>query len=1124
MSVQFNIKAAKPAAVACLQAELGLPRFIAVTLAARGVETPRDALRFFQPSLDQDWLSPCLIPGLSDVADVVERAIRQHKHILVYGDFDLDGISATTVLTRGLRKLGAARVTPFIPRRFSEGYGLSLEAFERALGMDPEIQLVVTVDCGIACKHAVAQIVARGFEVVVTDHHEPSDLVPEGVPVADAKLDPTCPSDVLAGVGVALKLVHLLGTRLGKPYLWREYTDFATLGTVADLMPMRGENRALVSDGTARMNNNPRPCIAALLGTSGAADKPVTAANLSFSLVPRLNASGRMGDAQLSLDLLMTDDFDQASALAAELESVNNKRRSIEAELSEIAKEKAAKVYCGQRALVVWGEDWHEGVKGIVASRLVNQYGVPSLLFTIEGEEARGSGRTVGQVNLFKAVEHCSDLLTRFGGHEAAVGVTLPTANLGAFTQRLCDYMDTLPADDFCPRTDIDALVDLGELTLDNAAKLELLAPFGQENQIPTFLARNVVLTNCRAVGADKNHLSCSLTDGRSTTAGIMFHCKDMDMLMSTDSVVNAAFQVQIDEWRGRKTVKAMLKFLLPAQMCQGLMACLNPEHTLFVSGLFNSADEEAVVEDTQLCLGAVRAFELTMEENRRKWQEHAAENPQALQNAVVRALIGEGQLHQSQAQALEYLSQGKSTLAVMATGRGKSLIFQVHAAVRALAYNQCSLFVYPLRALIADQAYHLTEALEPFGVTSAVLTGETTPEERTRVYQGLREGAIDIILTTPEFLAYHVNTFASAARFGFMVVDEAHHVDQARLGTRIAYAQLGKIAAALGNPTVLALTATAGDGVAKEILDILPIDKCVFDQASRENLIIDDQRNLRNKDDYLANLVATGEKTVVYVNSREQSVAVARSLRRRVPHIAPLIGFYNAGLSRSERQRVEQLFRTNDLTVLVATSAFGEGVNIPNIRHVVLYHLPFNEVEFNQMAGRAGRDGTPAVVHLLYGRNDAALNEGILREVTPDHDTLAQVYRHLRQMQRESAAEAFAINNADLATQASSRRFPITPAAAACGVSVFRELGLIETHTTFSAGVTTRTIHVNENADRVQLTDSVRYREGLGEREIFEHFREWALCADGPALTVRVSHPIVPERPATKEEGDGHE
>ncbi len=1123
MSAQFNVKGANPASVDLLSVTLGLPRFIATTLVARGIDSLPAAQRFFHPSLDRDWLNPYIIPGLEEVVDDLERAIRQHRHILVFGDFDLDGISATTVLTRGLRGLGAT-VTPFIPRRFDEGYGLSVEAFDRALKQDSDIEVIVTVDCGIACRDAAAAIRARGVDVLITDHHEPADLVPLDVPVADPKIDEECPSTILAGVGVACKLLQALGGRMGQPHLWREFVDFAAMGTVADLMPMRDENRALVEAGLSLINNAPRPCIAALLGTSGAVDKAVTATNLSFSLIPRLNAAGRMGDADLALRLLMTDDFDEACKLAGELEEMNDLRRKIESELSEIASEKASAVFRNQRALVVWGENWHEGVKGIVASRLVSKYGVPSFLFSIEGDEARGSGRSVGRVNLFKAVESCQDLLTRFGGHDAAVGVTLPKANLLEFTRRLCAYMDQLDAEDFSPRLDIDAIVDLSDLSLSSVEMLDALAPFGQENQQPVFLARNVMLSSCRAVGADKNHFSCTLTNGRSSVSGIMFHCPDIDKLMATETVVDAAFQLQIDEWRGRRSVKAMLKSLTPVCMCAGLAACLNDTNVQFVSDLYESADVE-LNEDVARCLGAIRAEELGLESRRDRWSRHAASDPVALREAVVKAIIATNALHDSQRKALEYLEAGHSTLAIMATGRGKSLIFQVHAATRALCKGEASLFVYPLRALIADQAFYISRSLEQFGVKAARLTGESSPEERRAVAQGLANGQIDIVLTTPEYLCYHADEIGRTRRFSFVVVDEAHHIGGARAGNRAAYAQIGAAIAKLGDPVILALTATATDGVASDILDTLPIEKCVFDEASRENLVIDDQRNIRNRDGYLANIVASGEKTVVYVNSREQSVGLARQLRRRLPHMAPLIGFYNAGLTREQRMQVEKLFRSGALTVLVSTSAFGEGVNIPNIRHVVLYHLPFNEIEFNQMAGRAGRDGDPSVIHLLFGRQDAQINQRILADITPDHEVMAQVYRRLRQMQRECAGQSFGVVSDELANLASDYAHNVSPASAECGVTVFRELGLIDTKTTYTMGHMTRTVHVNEGAGRVKLTDSVRYREGLDERRVFDDFCEWALRADGSALRIRISRPIVPEdRPDTIEESDTDE
>ena len=531
MTAQFSIREADPQIVARLAHDLGLPRFIATTLVARGITTVRAAKRFLSPSLDRDWRNPLEIPGLAEVADGLIDAIREKKRIVVFGDFDLDGISATTVLTRGLRALGACAF-PFVPRRFEEGYGITAAAFERARALEPDV--IVTVDCGIACKNEVADILKAGVEVYITDHHEAADLVPEGVPVADPKMSEDCPSAILAGVGVALKLVQVLGSRLGFPHLWRSYTDFATLGTVADLMPMRDENRALVADGLARMNTNPRPCIAALLATTGQAGKPLSATNLSFSLIPRLNAAGRMGNADLALDLLMCDNYGECCAMAEALEDVNNQRRAIEAELSDIAKEQASRIYHGQRALVVAGEGWHEGVKGIVASRLVNTYGVPALLFTIDGDEARGSGRSVGNVNLFEAVESISYLTKRFGGHGAAVGVTIPTKNLKAFAQRLDAYMQKLPEAAFHPLTEVDALVSLDELTLESVALVERLAPFGQENPQPTFLARNVTLVNTRAVGQTKDHFACTLTNGRASVAGIMFHCAAIDALQKT--------------------------------------------------------------------------------------------------------------------------------------------------------------------------------------------------------------------------------------------------------------------------------------------------------------------------------------------------------------------------------------------------------------------------------------------------------------------------------------------------------------------------------------------------------------------------------------------------------------
>ncbi|ACV23201.1 Single-stranded-DNA-specific exonuclease recJ [Slackia heliotrinireducens] len=1099
MTAQFEIRGAEPSAVAAIQQEFGLPRFVAATMVAHGVKTLEEARHFLNPDLDEDWRNPYDIPQMKEAADRVEAAIRNNETILVFGDFDLDGISATTVLTRGLRSLGADAHW-LIPRRFEEGYGLSDAAIARAqTECDPD--LIITVDCGISCKDEAETVKSLGMELVVTDHHEPSENVPEGIIVVDPKCCEDNPSSILAGVGVALKLVQVLGARFGEPYLWRQYTDLATLGTVADLMPLRDENRALVADGLRQINTNPRPCIAALIGVCNVADKELTSTNLSFSLIPRLNAAGRMGDAGLAAKLLMEDDFGEAQKLAAELDAVNDQRRSIEADLAAVAKEQAEKIYDGQRALVVAGEGWHEGVKGIVASRLVNTYGVPSILFTITGDEARGSGRSVGQVNLFKAVESLSDMLVRFGGHAAAVGVTVPTDRLPEFNERLCAYMDSLPESSFHPLITIDTPVDLDELTIENVEQLERLAPFGQENPTPRLLARNVRIVNARAVGAAKNHLSCSLTDGVSRVDGIMFHCEGIEGLMACGGVVDAVFEVEIDEWRGRRKVKCMLKAVEPTATCPALSACLPSDDLEFIGEMYDEWDGGQDDDDD--------GFDPLSPEAKQLWITEATGDGSTLEDAIIASLIGDAsKLHAAQRAALQSLDAKKNTLVVMGTGRGKSLIFQTKAAHLALNEHAASLFVYPLRALIDDQWYLMKELFEPFGLEVASLTGETSADERQRVYRGLADGTIDVVLTTPEYAVYHIDDIAASGRIKLMVVDEAHHMAEMGTRKRAAYGAMGTLAEKLGNPTVLALTATGPTKVANITDSILGIEQHVLDDTIRPNLQMDDRRNLRDKDSYLAGIVATGEKTIIYVNSRMGTVDLARTLRTMVPQVAMQIGFYNAGMSRDERERIGQLFRDDVLKVLVCTSAFGEGVNIPDVRHVVLYGMPFSEIEFNQMSGRAGRDGTEATIHLLFGRRDAEVCERILRTAAPSHDDMAQIYRTLRHMQSERPDDAFfPMDDVELASACG--RSTITPESCAAGIAVFSELGLVEVRE--ASEDAPRQIRVPNAKSRVELTDSVYYREGIEELDAFTRFKDWALRSTADMLRSHMITPILP-------------
>ena len=444
----------------------------------------------------------------------------------------------------------------------------------------------------------------------------------------------------------------------------------------------------------------------------------------------------------------------------------------------------------------------------------------------------------------------------------------------------------------------------------------------------------------------------------------------------------------------------------------------------------------------------------------------------EGLDAELTACFIGERSLHEAQATALTHLSAGESTLCVMATGRGKSLIFHLHAARTALKHGQASVFVYPLRALVADQAFHLEEVFAEVGLAVRTVTGETTLPDRDDAFSALKAGTLDVVLTTPEFLHLYAPRFAASGRIGFLVIDEAHHVGMARAGHRPAYARLGEAAEVLGNPTVLAVTATADTATAQSIRELLGVTAVVLDPTIRENLEVVDKRDVQDKDGYLATLVARGGKTVIYVNSREQSVKLARMLRKRVPDVAMRTAFYNGGLVRSARHAVERAFRASEVVVIVATSAFGEGVNIPDIRNVVLYHLPFNDVEFNQMSGRSGRDGAQARVHLLYGGRDARINEMILSSLAPARDDMAALYVVLREL---STAEGpgFEITNAELASRCKKAqpKFSLDERGVSSALGIFRDLGFVvgEGHGAF------RRLTFVPSASKVELESSVR-------------------------------------------------
>ncbi len=1203
---RWQLAPADASAVHRLASAVGLSEITARVLVGRGMTDPETAERFLSPDLERDWLDPSLIPGMSEAADRVAQAAGSHERVVVFGDFDLDGIASAALTALGLRAMGAD-VRAIVPHRFREGYGLSPAALTRVFAAHPD--LVVTVDCGISARAEVAVLAARGVACVVTDHHEPGRDLPPDIPVANPKLDPACPSHALAGAGVALKLVQAVGERLGFPDVWRDLVDLATLGTVADIVPLTGENRALVSAGLRAMSAAPRLGIAALASAAGISLESLDADNIAFALAPRLNAPGRMGDPDDALQLLLTDDSVLAEQLALSLDEQNRARQTSEQDLTEAALAQAERVYAGERALVLAGEGWHEGVKGIVASRVAAEYGVPTLLFTIEDGEARGSGRTAGSVDLFRALSDASSCLTRYGGHAAAVGCALPQGSLDQFRRDLLEVLDALPAEELAVELRYDADIALEDVGLELAAELERLAPYGSGNPKPILATRSVFMNGRQRVGRTGSHLRFMAFDGGASVPAIAFRCRDIEEVVAKDGPMDIAFEIAADEWRGRRRVQLLVRDMKDSSVAGGVEEPLTSIGIL-IEDLFERADEIIAREEyagigdaesfhtklagvtfegrqdvlARLALGtplrlerqpsnehdtnaialfdpfgdqvgffnrrlsaalapvidsgttydvevtdvtggdegrslgvnvlvsqrgASQAAEAFAELRAQRRAKLAAMPASELDAELTRLFLGDRRLHAAQARALAHLAQGANTLLVMATGRGKSVVFHLHAARLALRDARASVFVYPLRALVSDQAFHLENTFAEAGLAVRTLTGETSPGARDETFADLTEGSLDVVLTTPEFLDHHAARFADAARVGFVVVDEAHHVGMARAGHRPAYARLDRALDALGNPLVLAASATAGDETARAIRSVLGIDKVVADPTVRDNLRIEDKRDHADKDTYICSLAASGEKMIVYVNSREQSVRLARMLRKRVPGVAARTAFYNGGLSREARAAIEHAFRTGEVSAVVATSAFGEGVNIPDIRHVVHFHLPFGEVEFNQMSGRAGRDGASASVHLLFGKKDARINEAILSALAPGREDLAALYLVLRDEQAASGG-SFEVTNAELAERAHRRRkqFALDERGVSSALGILRELGLVDGE---GHGSYRRLTLLPAPAEKLDLSDSVRYAEGLDEIAEFGEFKQWVFSAEPALLLERFNRPILP-------------
>ncbi len=550
-----------------LATTVGTHPLVIAVLRNRGLAQAEAVAEFLTPSLDR-LHDPELLPDIEPAVERLSQAVRQREAVLVHGDYDADGLTGAALLSRVLSKFGC-RVQYYIPHRVREQYGLSPAAIERACELGAG--LLVAVDCGVSDHEAVAVARRCGMDVVIIDHHEPGERLPEGAWVVDPKRADSCyPEREPAAVGLAFKVASALcrRERVSEASLQRNFLDLVAIGTIADVVPLRGENRILAAAGLEVLAQTPSSGLQALLDICGVRP-PVRASDIAFRVAPRLNAVGRIGDGTDGLELLLTDDSQEARRLALHLESMNRDRQreqdAVYADALQMIHEEVD--LARDRVIVLASSDWHVGVVGIVASKLLERYNRPTIMLVEEQGRLRGSARSVGGFDITAALGKCSSCLLRYGGHALAAGLTLAPGDLEEFRERLnLVAAETLGREDLVAELRVDAEVGLDEISESLIGELQRLEPHGHSNPEPLLLTRNLEVLECRAVGAEGRHLKLFVRSDGRTAECIGFGMGAEAAWIGTGVRLDLCYTPEMNEYQGSRGIQLRLEAVRTAQ------------------------------------------------------------------------------------------------------------------------------------------------------------------------------------------------------------------------------------------------------------------------------------------------------------------------------------------------------------------------------------------------------------------------------------------------------------------------------------------------------------------------------------------------------------------------------
>ena len=532
-----------------------ITNLLASILVNRGIIDGEKINVFLNPTR-KDFYNPFLMPDMEIAVKRIVKAIENKEKIMIYGDYDADGITSITVLKKYLNEIGL-KTGEYIPNRLNEGYGLNKDAISKIY--NDGYRLMITVDCGISGLEEVEYANSLGIEIIITDHHEPAEKLPEAIAVIDAKRkDNKYPFNQLAGVGVVFKLIQAISTELKleeKEYL--KYLDLVCIGTISDIVPLVDENRVIAKLGLKLIEKTKNIGLKTLLNIADL--KKIDSNAISFGVAPRINACGRMGFQEEALQLFLTEDSGEATKIAKRLVQFNQERQAKEKQIFEEVIEKIEKDNKDKKCIVLAEENWHHGVIGIVASKITEIYYKPSILICLEGDKGKGSGRSVPGFDLYTALTKCSDYIEKFGGHSMAIGITIKKENFEKLKETIEKYAQESNISDIMPIINIDKEINLKNINIEEVKSLELLEPFGEANKMPLFLLRNLKIDSIRALSGGK-HLKLTLKQDNNIVDAIGFNMGDLSKEYLLGDKVDVVGTIEINSFGNKENIQINLK------------------------------------------------------------------------------------------------------------------------------------------------------------------------------------------------------------------------------------------------------------------------------------------------------------------------------------------------------------------------------------------------------------------------------------------------------------------------------------------------------------------------------------------------------------------------------------